>query len=94
MHGYGGGRVIRSLLSYPCKLSVKATLATLQERIKQQDEAEIFRIYIAESIRLQSEGKYISAKYEEIINPKPEDTRTATEMVEDVVQKVGIEVVK
>ena len=88
MRGYGGGRVIRSLLSYPCRLSAKAIISTLPEKIKQEHENEVYKVYIAECARITAEntaksvgGNYMSAKFVDILHPKPVDTRTAEDII-------------
>ena len=102
MRGYGGGRVIRSLLSYPCRLSAKAIISTLPEKIKQEHENEVYKVYIAECARIITEntaksvgGNYIKATFADILKPqkeKIEDTRTGEEIAFDVLNRIGIEV--
>jgi hypothetical protein len=41
-----------------------------------------------------SQGEYITKSLADIINPKPEDNRTGAEIVEDVINKLGLEVIK
>jgi len=54
---------------------------------------DAWRIYIAEGIRTISEssakffgGPYITAKWLDIINPQPEETRTAEEVIDHVLR--------
>ncbi len=100
MHGYGGGRVIRALFSYSCKMSIRAILATIHEKIKQQAENEAFKTYVAECLKIITEntakmsgGSYISASFADILDPKPVDNRTGEEIVADVIKKAGLEVI-
>lgn len=96
MHGYGRGRVIRSLLAYPCKLSARAIIATLPDKIKQDSENEVYRVYVAENLRIIGEntaksvgGNYMPAKFTEIINPKPpEKEESAEEVIARIKNKV------
>lgn len=68
----------------------------------EQYEAERYRAYLYECIRiigentagLVKEGRYIPTAYDEVIHPKPQDNRTAEEIVADVVKKAGLEVRK
>ena len=83
MRGYGGGRVIRSLLSYPCKLSPKAIIATLPEKAKQEYENDVYKIYITECARLTTEntakrvnGGYMKACFTDVLKPKKENKKT------------------
>ncbi len=39
-------------------------------------------------------GSYIKAHYDDIINPKPQDTRTGEEIAEEIIKKCGLEVTK
>ena len=56
---------------------------------KRQDEA--YRIYTAEAMkninRILAEnmtGSYMKVSYTEMLNPKPEETRTAEQIIEDI----------
>ena len=50
-------------------------------------------MYIGENTaKAVSRGRYLPVEYNDIINPKPKDTRTADEIATDVVNKVGIKV--
>ena len=40
-----------------------------------------------------SGGSYISAKFADIINPKPVDNRTGEEIAADIIKRAGIEVI-
>lgn len=49
---------------------------------------------IAQSINSNAEATYMSKTLDEVLNPKPQDDRTAEEIIADVVRKSGIKVVK
>lgn len=67
---------------------------------------EIYKIYVSDALRIISEntakiagGNYIKKRYVELVEPeikkqKKEDNRTAKEIIDDVVNKSGITVVK
>ena len=38
-------------------------------------------------------GSYITAKFADIINPKPVDDRTGEEIAADIIKRAGIEVI-
>lgn len=38
-------------------------------------------------------GSYITAKFADIINPKPADNRTGEEIAADIIKQAGIEVI-
>ena len=85
-------------------MTVKGILATISDIIKRQaeDQAEdqAFKLYVAECLRVLTEntakmggGSYISASFADILNPKPVDDRTGEEIVAEIIQKAGLEVV-
>ena len=66
---------------------------------KEQEEKAV-KIYYAECLRIITEntakmsgGSYISAKFADIINPKPVDNRTGEEIAADIIKQAGIEVI-
>ena len=88
-------------MSYPCKLGIKSILSTLRIKCKEDFEQEAYRLYSANCLRMiafntarLSQGEYITKNLADIINPKPEDNRTGAEIVEDVINKLGLEVIK
>ena len=59
-----------------------------------------YRIYVADCLRIISEntakmggGSYITAKFSDIINPKPVDNRTGEEIAADIIKRAEIEVI-
>lgn len=46
-------------------------------------------MYAADSLHYLGQGKYISRKYSEIINPPRTDDRTAEEIAEDILDRIG-----
>ena len=59
-----------------------------------------YRIYVTDCLRIISEntakicgGSYITAKFADIINPKPVDNRTGDEIAADIIKLAGIEVI-
>ena len=72
--------------------------ATARYQSQQRDLA--YRIYIADCLRMVTEntakavcGSYISAKFADIINPKPVDNRAGEEIAADIINRAGIEVI-
>ena len=68
-------------------------------RYQSQQRDLAYRIYVAECLRIISEntakmggGPYITAKFEDIINPKPVDNRAGEEIAADIINRAGIEV--
>lgn len=69
-------------------------------RFNQHQRDLAYRIYIGDCLRIISEntakmggGSYITAKFEDIINPKPADNRTGEEIAADIIKRAGIEVI-
>lgn len=56
---------------------------------------DAWRLYVAESVRMVSEstakfagGSYMTAKWADIVNPKPVETRTPEQVIEQVMQRL------
>ena len=69
-------------------------------RYQSQQRDLAYRIYIADCLRIISEntakiggGSYITAKFADIINPKPVDNRAGEEIAADIINRAGIEVI-
>ena len=65
-------------------------------KIKADHENEVWRKYMARNIRMICEntagmvnGKFISVEYEDIINPKPEEKRSADEIIGNIKDKLN-----
>ena len=64
-------------------------------KIKADVETELWRKYTARCMRMIGEntagminGKFISVEYEDIINPKPEEKRSADEIINGIKDKI------
>ena len=69
-------------------------------RFNQHQRDLAYRIYVTDCLRIISEntakmggGAYITAKFADIINPKPVDDRTGEEIAADIIKRAGIEVI-
>lgn len=62
-------------------------------RFKQQQKDEAYRIYVTDSMFYQSDNKRLNTRYYDLINKKIE-TRSANEIISDVIEKAGLKVVK
>lgn len=65
--------------------------------IKRQLAESAYRIYMTDCVRIMTEntarfggGTYIRARYVDVIDPKPQDTRTCEEITEDIVSRCGL----
>lgn len=81
-------------------MSAKAIMATIAYKIKEDAEEDLYKRYVARCLRIITEntaklsgGNYMKAEYDDILHPKPQDNRTAEEIVADVIAKAGIEVI-
>ena len=69
-------------------------------RYQSQQRDLAYRIYVSDCLRIISEntarmsnGSYVTAKFSDIINPKPVENRTGEEIAADIIKRAGIEVV-
>ena len=69
-------------------------------RYQSQQRYLAYRIYVTDCLRIISENtaktgnrSYITAKFADIINPKPVDKRTGEEIAADIIKQAGIEVI-
>ena len=69
-------------------------------RYQSQQRDLAYRIYVSDCLRIISEntaktggGSYITAKFADIISPKPVDNRTGEEIAADIIRLAGIEVI-
>lgn len=75
-------------------------MAALPSLLKERSEVEVYRVYTTECLRIMTEniakytrGTALTAKYMDIINPKPKDTRSGEQIAADVIKKCGLKVV-
>lgn len=81
------------------RLTVRAYVSALPALLKQQAKDDAYKAYITEALRIISEntarytgGGYIKVKYTDIINPRPEEKRTRTEIIDQMklrLQQIG-----
>ena len=62
-------------------------------RLKQDREQRIYRIYVTDSLFYHGQNKTLTERFADVINPKPKETKTASEIVDDVTSRMGIQVV-
>ena len=69
-------------------------------RFKKNQRDETYRIYLAECLQKICEntaksvgGSYISVSYRDLINGDTEDSRSAEEIIADIIKKAGLEVI-
>lgn len=88
--------MIRSLISYPSKMNARAILTSLEYKIKADMENWAYRVYTARALQILTEdmshafgGKSMAISYEDFINPKPFDNRSAEQIIEDIKGKMN-----
>lgn len=59
-------------------------------RIEQQSRDELFRAYVARSIRAIPNGEYVEDQYTDLAYPLPVDPRSGDEIAEDVIRRLGL----
>lgn len=77
-------------------MSVRAILATLEYKIKEDMESDAYRRYTARALQILTEntanalgGKTMSISYDDLIDPKPRDSRSAEEIIEGIRTKIN-----
>lgn len=77
-------------------MNARAILKSLEYKIKADMENWAYRAYTARALQILSEdmanafgGKSMAISYEEFINPKPVDNRSAEEIIEDIKKKMN-----
>ena len=69
-------------------------------RYQSQQRDLAYRIYVTDCLRMVTEntaklsqGTYTTARFYDIISPKPVDKRTGEEIASDIIKRAGIEVI-
>lgn len=74
------------------RLGTKALLAALPYAIKKQEETAAYRVYMSDLMLAQAKALIKPAqeppRYWDIINPKPEETRTSDDVIEHMKNKL------
>lgn len=93
MGAAGGERVTLALLSLR-GFSARSCIAALPAVLKRDEHAEAYRVYVTDTLKTICEntarqgGYCIKMRYIDLINPKPEDTRTGEEVIEHMKSKL------
>ena len=81
-------------------MSAAGVISILPYKIKDDEHNELYRNYMARCARLctenlarMSRGNYIRMEFDELIADKPRDKRTAREIIDDIINGAGIEVI-
>ena len=64
--------------------------------LQAEEKEKAYRIYVTDCLRMIAKntapialGEYIGKRYLDIINPKPEETRTADEIIDHIKKKLA-----
>ena len=78
------------------RMSARAILSALPVVMLEQSKVAAYRVYTAEALRIMTEntakyagGGYMKQKYSDMINPKPEETRTGQEIINMMKNKIA-----
>lgn len=62
----------------------------VEARLDEYQREQAYRVYVTKSLQLAPQSQYISVSYDDVIHPKPVDTRTGDEIVADVMRNAGL----
>lgn len=70
-------------------------LCYCKARADREDEQRSWRAYMAQQATLSPQGRFMQRPWLELLKEgrKPRDTRSADEIIDDVVRKAGLEVI-
>ena len=98
MRGAGAERVTTALLELP-RMRTKVLISALPVKILAQSRDEAYRLYVTDALNVIAfntanayGGKTMSKRYADIIDPKPEDNRTAEQIIDSVVKNAGLKI--
>lgn len=81
-------------------MGARGYLAALPSLLKERRINDEWRAYVGECLRTVTEntakyvgGTYMTAKWADIVDPKPKDTRSGAEIAADVIKKAGLTLV-
>lgn len=63
----------------------------VEARIDEYNREEAYRIYVSKSLQLAPQGKWLTIQYQDLLNPKEEETRSGDEIVEDIMLRAGLQ---
>ena len=77
--------------SYTGKKDIRLFLQYVQANLHEKRQDKAYKVYMTEAVkninRILAEnmtGSYMKVSYMEMLNPKPEETRTAEQIIEDI----------
>lgn len=92
----GGERVTTALLRAP-KISAVGLIRLLPLLLQNEQKKLTYQMYVSECLRIITEntaklsgGEYIRQKYQDIVNPRHQETKSCEEITAEVVKKCGL----
>lgn len=77
-------------------MGVRALLSALPALLKKQDQEQAYRVYVTDALKIITEntakyasGSYMKARYCDLENPKPAETRTPKEIIQHMKRKIA-----
>ena len=75
---------------------MRALLSAIPVLLKKQDQEKAYRVYVTDALKIITEntakyasGSYMKARYFDAENPKPVETRTGREVIEQMRTKIA-----
>ena len=59
-------------------------------RIEEYDRDEVYRIYVARSLQLAPQGKYVTLSYSEMLESEQTEVKSGDEIVNDIILRAGL----
>lgn len=69
--------------------SVKGFIRFYSATVGEKLIDEAYRVYVTDSLKYGGENKFLVSRFYDIIHPKPEDHRTAEEIIGSIFKKLG-----
>ena len=77
-------------------MGARALLSALPVLLKKQDQEKAYRVYVTDALKTITEntakyagGSYMKARYYDLENPKPAETRTGEEIISQMKMKIA-----
>ena len=77
-------------------MGARALLSALPVLLKKQDQEKAYRVYVTDALKTITEntakyagGSYMKARYYDLENPKPAETRTGEEIISQMKAKIA-----
>ncbi len=68
---------------------MRAFLRYALETTKRQAEERVYRVYVAETLYFMARGEAPTVRFNDLIHPKPQDTRTSEEIIDTMKTKLN-----